>query len=134
MEIVLLAGEEVKDVVGLEGLYKVSSYGGLWKLGTDGNVIKSLSVYREGTAYVRIPLRSHGIRKWHYTHRLVAEAFVPNPHNKPVVNHLDGNKFNCRADNLEWVTYYDNQQHACDTGLQAKINTYDKKGQSDLAG
>lgn len=121
MEIELLPEETVADVVGYEGLYKVTSYGGIWKLGADGNVIKQVSIYREGSAYVRIPLRKDGRRKWHYTHRLVAEAFIPNPLNRPIINHIDGDKFNSRFDNLEWVTYYDNQQHACDTGLQPRF-------------
>ena len=118
MEIVLLPGEEVKDVVGHEGLYKVSSYGGIWKLGPDGKVVKEISIYRVGSAYVRIPLRRDGKRNWHYAHKIVAEAFVPNPRNLPIINHIDGDKFNSRFDNLEWCTHYDNNQHACDTGLQ----------------
>ena len=52
------------------------------------------------------------------THRLVAIHFIPNPDNKPEVNHKDGNKFNNRADNLEWVTSSENQLHAYRTGLQ----------------
>lgn len=128
MEIDLFPGEEVKDVVGYEGLYKVSSYGGVWKLGPDGKAVKSVSVYREGAAYVRIPLRKNGNRKWHTTHRLVAEAFLGNPRMLPVVNHIDGDKKNCRFDNLEWCTYYDNHQHARDTGLRTdyKLSAEDK--------
>ena len=118
MEIELLPGETVADVVGYIGLYKVTSYGGIWKLGPDGKVSKKIKIYREGSAYVRIPLQKEGNRKWHYTHRIVAEAFVPNPRNLPIINHIDGDKFNSRFDNLEWCTYYDNNQHACDTGLQ----------------
>jgi len=128
MEINLLPGEEVKDVVGYEGLYRVSSYGGVWKLGPDGEVVKRVSVYREGTPYVRIPLAKNGKRKWYQTHRLVAVAFIPNPRNFPIVNHVDGDKKNCRYDNLEWCTYYDNHQHACDTGLHPsyKLSAEDK--------
>jgi HNH endonuclease. len=123
MEIELLPGEEVRDVVGYEGLYQVSSYGGVWKVGPDGKAVKSIRVYREGAEYVRIPL-SRGTgqkRQWHYPHRLVAMAFIANPNNLPIINHIDGDKSNCRWDNLEWCTYYDNQQHACDTGLNSRL-------------
>lgn len=55
-------------------------------------------------------------------HRLVAEAFIPNPNNFPIVNHKDGNKLNNSVDNLEWVTNSMNLQHAIDNNL--KKNTY----------
>ncbi|MHC5373615.1 HNH endonuclease [Enterococcus sp. LJL120] len=50
-------------------------------------------------------------------HRLVAETFLPNPDNLPVVNHIDGNKGNPKLTNLEWVTFSDNAIHAFETGL-----------------
>ena len=58
-----------------------------------------------------------GIITQHLVHRLVAKAFLPNPENLPMVNHLDGNKENNRADNLEWCDQYENFQHALLHGL-----------------
>lgn len=64
--------------------------------------------------------------KKYFIHRLVAEKYVPNPENKPQVNHIDGDKTNNCADNLEWVTNQENRQHARVTGLQwSKLSVED---------
>lgn len=59
-----------------------------------------------------------GSKKRLYAHRLVAQAYIPNPNNKKEVNHIDGNKLNNYKDNLEWVTPKENQQHALNTELR----------------
>lgn len=69
-------------------------------------------------------------RKTYMVHRLVAMAFIPNPHNKPFVNHLDGNKLNNHVSNLEWCTAKENNQHARDTGLHRQAVGHKIKYQS----
>jgi hypothetical protein len=63
------------------------------------------------------------LKKLHYykTHRLIAQAFVPNPENKDTVNHIDGNKQNNRADNLEWLWNWENMDHALKVGLKHSV-------------
>jgi len=67
--------------------------------------------------YMKVKLKcKDGIRSL-FIHRLVALAFIPNPDNKKVVNHLDGDKLNNRVDNLKWATHKENSRHAWKMGL-----------------
>ena len=72
---------------------------------------------KNGKYYVYVKLSKGGKQKKHYVHRLVAEAFLPNPEGKPTVNHKDGNGENNRVSNLEWSTMQEQVDHAWDTGL-----------------
>lgn len=60
----------------------------------------------------------NGVKKKTKVHRMVAETFIPNPENKPIVNHKDGNTHNFHMNNLEWATEKENSQHAVNTGLR----------------
>lgn len=68
--------------------------------------------------YLRVCLSKNRISKWILVHRLVAEAFIPKPKNKQQVNHIDGDKQNNNAENLEWCTQSENMKHAQDIGLK----------------
>ena len=78
------------------------------------------SISENGYRYFRL-INQEGKKKMEYGHRLVAEVFLPNPNNLPVVNHLDGNKLNNHVDNLEWATYSENAYHAHHNGLIATV-------------
>lgn len=71
----------------------------------------------DGKGYLRVGLSINGKNTTHKVHRLVAECFIPNPENKPEVNHRFGKKWDNRATELEWATQSQNVQHAFDTGL-----------------
>lgn len=79
------------------------------------NQIKANSVGKRG--YWVISLRKDGKMYLRTIHTLLAKAFIPNPENKPQVNHIDGNKLNCSLDNLEWATNKENTNHARRMGL-----------------
>jgi len=87
---------------------------GIYTIYSDGSLInnktgKSISGCKGRYISVRLGGRSGRIQ---YLHRIVAECFVPNKDNKPCVNHKNGDRYDNRAENLEWVTYSENHKHA----------------------
>lgn len=95
--------------------FEVSNLGRIRNVKT-GTLYKQ-HINKTGYPQVCVSLGSRSKKKIFKIHKAVAETFIPNPENKPEVNHKDGNKVNSRIDNLEWATYSENSQHAWDNGL-----------------
>lgn len=83
---------------------------------TNGKWIRGTSITKKNR-YVMIHLGTDEAGKFLPLHRLVAQIFLPNPNNYPQVNHIDGNRYNNAASNLEWCTAKQNIRHCWDTGL-----------------
>lgn len=99
--------------------YKISNFGNVYNTQTG----MRLTACVNSSDYKKYTLRKNCKPFNAYAHRLVAKAFIPNPNNFPEVNHIDGNKWNNRADNLEWVSRSQNAIHAFRKGLRG-INGY----------
>lgn len=108
-----MSSEIFRDVVGYEGLYEVSNYGRVRRKvdlfskkskSKEPLYIKPDIDYIRRVGYLRVDLSNNGKSKHFFVHRLVAEAFIPNPYNFPFINHKDEDKSNPRMDNLEWCT------------------------------
>ena len=120
--------EEWKEVKGYEGLYEISNHGRVKSVDrmSHGKHIRD-KILKGGmfsNGYPYVCLRKKEINKNHLIHRLVAVAFLPNPHNLPEVNHIDGDKSNNSVENLEWCNRSYNLEHAVKIGLvesQCKI-------------
>ena len=95
--------------------YFVSNLGNL--LGRSGKPVKQQVNEKGYYVYAMYPNGRKGGCKCVKIHKLVAKAFIPNPENKPQVNHIDGNKLNNNVENLEWCTNQENVIHAYKTGL-----------------
>ena len=92
--------------------YLISNKGRIKILST----LEDKKLFVKDDGYVATTL-GDGKQSYKYVHRLVAEAFIKNKHDKPQVNHINGIKGDNRAENLEWVTPAENIRHAIDTGL-----------------
>lgn len=109
--------EEIwKDVVGYETLFSVSNLGNVLSKRT--NKLLKQHLNKQGRLSIATKIGGRGgLNLCFKVHRLVATAFISNPENKPTVNHIDGDKTNNCASNLEWATYSENMQHAWANGL-----------------
>ena len=120
--------EQWKEIKGNREIYEVSSLGNVRtkdREGARGHHVKGhiLTQRDNSNGYLRCDINITGKTKSHLVHRLVAEKFIPNPDNKPFVNHIDGNKHNNSVNNLEWCTRNENERHAWKTGLKHDIAT-----------
>ena len=100
--------EEFKDIKSYEGLYKVNRQGEVDSYITNKKIKGSI----DSNGYRQMHLSKNGEYKKKSLHRIVAEAFLPNPNNLPEVNHKDYNRANPNSDNLEWTTRKDNVRYS----------------------
>jgi hypothetical protein len=88
----------------------------------DGDIYRNITYTKlkcssDKNGYLKIRLLNKSGRKSMFLHRLLAIQFIPNPLNKPFINHIDGNKSNNKLNNLEWCTHKENMKHAWDNNL-----------------
>lgn len=130
--------EEIwKEIDGYEGYFEVSNLGNfrskdrIIRYKQNGMRLypgKSLKTDSGVEGYQRITLMKEGIKQRYMCHRLVAQMFIPNPENKPFVNHINGIKYDNRACNLEWCTQSENEIHSVKyLGNTMKGKTYPKR-------
>lgn len=135
--------KEWKEIKGYEGKYIISNYGEVISLPRykknnskmqyvePKQIRQNVNKYN---GYVYVQLWNNAKYKNIRLHRLVAETFIVNVNNYPIINHKDGNKQNNRVDNLEWCTYSENEKHAYMLGLANNDNQKIKIKQYDMDG
>jgi len=118
-------------MVGFEGRYQVSNLGRIRSIqnnhGSYQEKIKSTYVRSKTCQYEYVQLFIKDKPFKEAVHRAVAKAFIPNPDNKPMVNHIDGSKRNNCVENLEWVTCSENLKHAFASGLSNADHVADRQ-------
>lgn len=113
-----LDGEFWEDILGYEGLYKISNKSRVKSLerfyGENNKIHKKDKIKSQHISfgYPHVTLSKGGIKKSYFIHRLIAIQFIPNPLNLPEVNHINGIRDDSRVENLEWVTCSENIKHA----------------------
>lgn len=120
-----------KDISNFEGIYQVSNKGRVKRLAHRDiykrydtskicvrNVKEKILKPAISSDYLEVNLFAKGMSIYKHIHRLVAETFIPNPSSFPQVNHIDGDKFNNCAENLEWCTCAENVHHSMKCGLR----------------
>jgi len=111
-------------ILGYEKLYKISSAGRVYSVRGKTCLTPKLST----PGYYRVTLSSHGIKNTISIHRLVALAFIPNPQNKPTVNHINEIKTDNRVENLEWATIAEQNRHGTRTQRAIAHTDYKNRG------
>jgi hypothetical protein len=111
----------------LDGLEDVKSFYAISESGLILNLKSGHPLSPSGARYLgSVVMLKNGGRKTVYVHRLLAMAFIPNPHNKPCVNHIDEDKHNNSLSNLEWVTQKENVNHGTSLARQSLIQRNQK--------
>lgn len=103
----------IKPIEGFEDRYMITDTGEVYSIFSKRFISKEI----DHDGYYRVHLSKDNRKKHEKINRLVACAFLPNPENKPEVNHIDGNKTNNSVSNLEWCSHLENRKHAIATGL-----------------
>jgi hypothetical protein len=112
-----------KDIEGYESYYQVNELGEVKSTPHDGKkerILKQEVIKKKNLNYRRVTLSKNGVTKQFQVHRLVAKVFVPNPKDKPFVNHIDNDGENNHVTNLEWCTHEENMLHSEIQGRQTK--------------
>lgn len=99
------------EIIGFSG-YFITNTGSVYSRINKQNRIKRLHPPKTRVGYYQVGLRKDGKRYFIGVHRLVAQAFIPNPENKSCINHINGIRTDNRVENLEWCTYSENMKHS----------------------